>query len=56
METVMAALFVLTIKALSIKSMQVKHSFFVPQVVPQGTRCSWQSQGKISIHFVQIKQ
>jgi len=23
--------------------------------VPQGTRCSWQSQGKVSIHFVQIK-
>jgi len=23
--------------------------------VPQGTRCSWQAQGKISIHFVQIK-
>lgn len=24
--------------------------------VPQGTRCSWQAQGKINIHFVQIKQ
>tara|TARA_R110001583_G_scaffold46761_13_gene146584 strand:- start:12876 stop:13598 length:723 start_codon:yes stop_codon:yes gene_type:complete len=24
--------------------------------VPQGTRCSWQSQEKISLHFVQIKQ
>lgn len=23
--------------------------------VPQGARCSWKSQGKISIHFVQIK-
>jgi len=23
--------------------------------VPQGTRCSWQAQGKISLHFVQIK-
>ena len=23
--------------------------------VPQGTRCSWQAQGKVSIHFVQIK-
>ena len=23
--------------------------------VPQGVRCSWQAQGKISIHFVQIK-
>ena len=24
--------------------------------VPQGTRCSWQAQEKISLHFVQIKQ
>lgn len=24
--------------------------------VPKGARCSWQAQGKISIHFVQIKQ
>ena len=24
--------------------------------VPQGARCSWQSHGKIIIHFVQIKQ
>mgnify|MGYP000002161192 FL=1 len=23
--------------------------------VPQGTRCSWQANGKVSIHFVQIK-
>lgn len=24
--------------------------------IPQGTRCSWKTQGKISIHFAQIKQ
>jgi uncharacterized cupin superfamily protein len=23
--------------------------------IPQGTHCSWQAQGKISIHFVQLK-
>jgi len=24
--------------------------------IPQGTRCSWTSQGKISLHFVQVKK